>query len=168
MLQANALAVRRTRVRGCARLCGVDHQILVTLRVMAKKIVVEYIDDLDGTTIADDQVQTVEWSWRGVDYVIDTSATNLDKIENGKILFTTVLTNSTRIGGRRRSPVHTRRTPGPQGAAADAQERALIRDWAREHGYNVGIRGRISADCRGRLPRTSERTLDTALYRCPI
>lgn len=113
---------------------------------MTKKIVVEFVDDLDGASLASDDVQTVEWSWRGVDYVIDTSATNLDKIENGKIPFTRVLTNSTRVGGRRRSPVHTRRTPGAQGAAADAHERALIRDWAREHGYNVGIRGRISAD----------------------
>ncbi|CAM3282514.1 LSR2-like protein [Williamsia muralis] len=113
---------------------------------MAKKIVVEFVDDLDGASLASDDVQTVEWSWRGVDYVIDTSATNLDKIENGKVPFTKVLTNSTRMGGRRRSPVRSRPTPGTHGAAVDVQQRALIRDWARAHGYNVGIRGRISAD----------------------
>ena len=113
---------------------------------MAKKIVVEFVDDLDGASLASDDVQTVEWSWRGVDYVIDTSATNLDKIENGKIPFTRVLTNSTRIGGRRRSLSAKRHTAGTNGAAADPGERALIRDWAREHGYKVGDRGRISAD----------------------
>ena len=124
--------------------CG--NHTLATVKLWLRKFVVEYVDDLDGTPIPDGEVQTVEWSWRGVDYVIDTSATNLDKIENGKIPFTRVLTNSTRMGGRRRSPVHTRPTPGSNGSAADATERALIREWAREQGHLVGIRGRISAD----------------------
>ena len=112
---------------------------------MAKKIVVEYVDDLDGTSLASDDVHTVEWSWRGVDYVIDTSATNLDKIENGKVPFAKVLKSSTRRGGRR-SPAQKRRTAESNNAAAGISERALIRAWAREQGYLVGDRGRLSAE----------------------
>ena len=124
---------------------------------MAKKTVVEYIDDLDGSPILDDEVQTVEWSWRGVDYVIDTSATNLDKIENGKIPFTKVWNNSSRVAGRRRSPAHTRRTEGSTGTAADPSERSLIRDWARESGYSIGLRGRIRADIVAAYHEATER-----------
>ncbi|WP_030167382.1 MULTISPECIES: Lsr2 family protein [Actinomycetes] len=112
---------------------------------MAKKTVVEFIDDLDGKPIEIDELNTIEWSWRGVDYVVDTSTANLEKIENGKVPVTTLLNKSTGVSGRRRSGTAKRSAAGSNGAAGDVGERAAIRAWARDRGYDVGDRGRISA-----------------------
>jgi hypothetical protein len=114
---------------------------------MAKKTVIEYVDDLDGKPVDVDDLHTIEWSWLGVDYVIDTSTTNLEKIEAGKVSLATLLAKSTRVGGRRRSTAlkhHSiaREVRGAPGAG----ERAAIRTWAREQGYDVGDRGRISEE----------------------
>ena len=111
---------------------------------MAKKTVVEYVDDLDGRPVHIDQLHTIEWSWLGVDYVIDTSATNLEKIENGKIPVSTLLTKSARVGGRRRSTAPKHHSTGRERPAVGADERTSIRQWAREQGYDIGDRGRIS------------------------
>ena len=32
---------------------------------MAKKTVVEYVDDLDGLPVGIDELHTIEWSWLG-------------------------------------------------------------------------------------------------------
>ncbi|MCK0517437.1 Lsr2 family protein [Williamsia sp. DF01-3] len=112
---------------------------------MAKKTVVEFVDDLDGKPIEIDDLNTIEWSWRGVDYVFDTSTTNLEKIENGKMAVTTLLSKSTRVGGRRRSGSAPRRAAGSNGSVDDAGDRPVIRAWARDHGYGgIGDRGRIA------------------------
>lgn len=111
---------------------------------MAKKTVVEYVDDLDGKPVHIDQLHTIEWSWLGVDYVIDTSATNLEKIENGRVPVSTLLSKSARVGGRRRSSAPKHHTNGRQGPVVGADERTSIRQWAREQGYDIGDRGRIS------------------------
>ena len=111
---------------------------------MAKKTVVEYVDDLDGKPVHIDHLHTIEWSWLGVDYVIDTSATNLEKIENGRVPVSTLLSKSARVGGRRRSTAPKHHTTGREGPAVGADERTAIRRWAREQGYDIGDRGRIS------------------------
>ena len=137
-------AAASTRVFGrIVFLVGHGDRALAIFSRMAKKTVVEFIDDLDGKPIEIDDLNTIEWSWRGVDYVLDTSTPNLEKIEEGKVPFTTVLSKSTRVSGRRRSASGARRATG---ASGDAGERAAIRTWARDLGYDVGDRGRISSE----------------------
>jgi hypothetical protein len=114
---------------------------------MAKKTVVEYVDDLDGKPVDIDELHTIEWSWLGVDYVIDTSTTNLEKMEAGKVSLATLLTKSTRVGGRRRSTALKHHSIARDGRSVSGTgERAAIRKWAREQGYDIGERGRISEE----------------------
>lgn len=100
---------------------------------MARKTVVELIDDLDGSTAE----QTVSFSLDGVAYEIDLSEENAHKLrdELGEWI-----TKSRRVGGRRST---TR-----AGRAASAGDSARIREWARENGYEVPDRGRVAASLR--------------------
>jgi hypothetical protein len=45
------------------------------------------------SAVRDWSFMAVDWSWAGVDYHIDTSTTNLDKIEAGHISVATLLSN---------------------------------------------------------------------------
>lgn len=80
---------------------------------MAPRYAIEYIDDLDDTPLDLDEVHTVRWSWLGVDYHLDTSTANLEKIEAGQVSLATVLAKSTRIGGRVPARPHPNTTPAP-------------------------------------------------------
>ncbi len=43
---------------------------------MARQIVVEHVDDIDGTPIAEGKGETIGFSVNGIDYEIDLSAKN--------------------------------------------------------------------------------------------
>lgn len=118
---------------------------------MAQIISTAYTDDLDGATLEADDVRSIEWSWLGVTYELDTSAANLDAIEHADVSVARLLQASTRTGGRRkRFPAADRAAaPEPRPAAAEltGKERTrAIRQWALAEGYDVSVRGRISAD----------------------
>ncbi|AFA76056.1 hypothetical protein GPOL_174p00350 (plasmid) [Gordonia polyisoprenivorans VH2] len=118
---------------------------------MAKKQTVAFIDDLDGREIDIDDAHTVSWAWSGVDYQLDVSAMNLDKIENGRVPLAKLLTASTRVGGRRQSTapkIHTAPKPATTasaGSGADFPGPATreIRRWATDAGYEVPARGKL-------------------------
>lgn len=104
---------------------------------------VAFVDDLDGREIDLDDVHTVLWSWLGVEYQLDISSANLDKVENGRVTVAKLLEASTRIGGRKQSTaprVTTKKSSGPSKSAASTSD---IREWAIEEGYEVGPRGRL-------------------------
>lgn len=106
---------------------------------MAKKVTVTLVDDFDGAGPAD---ETVEFSIDGVSYEIDLSAQNAQKLRD---LFTPWIEAGRRVGGRRRG----RPTAVPNGrgrAVIDREQRAAIREWARNNGHKVSTRGRIPAD----------------------
>jgi hypothetical protein len=48
---------------------------------MAQRTQVVLIDDLDGTEIKDGDAQSITFSWSGVDYSIDLSRANADKLQ---------------------------------------------------------------------------------------
>ena len=114
---------------------------------MATKTVVEFYDDLTGAVVDIDDLHTFEWSWLGVDYLIDVSSTSVENIDAGNISVAALLKAPTRVGGRRRStaPKHTNSTLTATGTPAPA-DTADIRRWARQHGYDLGQRGRIPHD----------------------
>ncbi|MCR5980528.1 Lsr2 family protein [Gordonia jinghuaiqii] len=101
------------------------------------------VDDLDGRELDPQDAQTVSWSWLGVDYEIDVSTANLEKIEQGKVTVAKLIKASTRVGGRRRSA--SRSKAGASGST-DANVNAAIREWAADNGYEVSARGRIPND----------------------
>lgn len=98
---------------------------------MARQTVVTHIDDTDGTA-AD---ETVTFAIDGVDYEIDLSAANAMSLREG-------LREYTRAGRRVGAPAG--RPSGRAVARTDKEQLDAMRRWARENGYEVSDRGRIS------------------------
>lgn len=101
---------------------------------MARKQIVQLIDDLDGTEI-EGSSQSVTFSYRGADYEIDLSEANAQKLADALAPF---IDAARKVGGRR--PVAATNAP------IDRSQLAAMRTWAREHGYQVSSRGRISQE----------------------
>ncbi|HMS75561.1 Lsr2 family protein [Gordonia sp. (in: high G+C Gram-positive bacteria)] len=114
---------------------------------MAKIQTVTFVDDLDGKELEPDDQHTISWTWLGVDYQLDVSGANLDKIENGKVTVAKLLDSSTRIGGRKRSTAGRVAAPAPSAPARGGSSNTSdIREWATENGYSVSPRGRIARE----------------------
>lgn len=101
---------------------------------MARKTFVELIDDLSG----DKADETVSFSLDGVAYEIDLSEDNATKLREE---IGGWVEKARRVGGRR-----TRGTASS--ARRGSNDSAKIREWAREAGYEVPDRGRISGTIR--------------------
>ena len=101
---------------------------------MAKQIVTLLTDDLDGG----DADRTVEFGLDGVNYTIDLSEKNADKLQ--KIL-APYLSAGTRV---RASRIDGRGSRQPATASrSNRDQNQAIREWAGKNGYEVSERGRI-------------------------
>lgn len=103
---------------------------------MAQKIVVQFVDDLDGTQLADGAGGTVSFALDGTSYEIDLSNDNADKL---RAALAPYLSAGRKVGGR----APARRGGGSRGSSIDA---AVVREWARTQGLKVSERGRVSSD----------------------
>lgn len=103
---------------------------------MAQKLLVRYIDDLDGTEA--DTVETVQFSLDGVSYEIDLSENNSGRLRESMADF---VRNARRIGGRARKP----QTASAAAAGRSRADTEAIREWARANGHAISDRGRIPA-----------------------
>ncbi|MBF6175831.1 histone-like nucleoid-structuring protein Lsr2 [Nocardia blacklockiae] len=102
---------------------------------MAKKVIVELVDDYDGKSKAE---ETVRFGIDGVEYEIDLSSRNADKLRKVFEQWTGTARKVGRIPkGRNKSATRPR---------TDSGRTAAIRDWARKNGYTVSSRGRVQAD----------------------
>lgn len=103
---------------------------------MAQRVNVVLVDDIDGK----DAEETVSFALDGVDYEIDLSDKHAGELRNALSLY---IGHARRTGGRRKSGRRTSAPAGDTGTPA-----ADIRAWARENGWDVPARGRVSADVR--------------------
>jgi hypothetical protein len=103
---------------------------------MAQRVHVVLVDDLDGG----DASETVSFGLDGVDYEIDLSDQHAGELREALALY---IGHARRTGGRRRTGQKAAAGGGKGGPSA-----AEIRDWAREHGWDVPARGRVSAEVR--------------------
>ncbi|WP_280365054.1 histone-like nucleoid-structuring protein Lsr2 [Nocardia wallacei] len=102
---------------------------------MAKKVIVELVDDYDGKSKAE---ETVRFGIDGVEYEIDLSVRNAGKLRK---VFEEWIEPARKVG---RIPKGKNKiTARPRN---DSGQTAAIRDWARKNGYNVSSRGRVQAD----------------------
>jgi hypothetical protein len=101
---------------------------------MAQKVVVELVDDLDGT--ASDDISTITFGLDGVDYEIDLTEDNANRLRDAVADYVAA---ARRTGGR----VKRGTKPASRPAAADRDKTKAIREWAREHGFELAERGRI-------------------------
>jgi len=107
---------------------------------MAQQVLVEMVDDIDGTTAA----QTVPFSLDGISYEIDLSAVNAGALRDELARYVAA---SRRVGGRKvRLAVGQSSTGSPAGGPADRERSRQIRAWAIDNGYEISERGRIPAN----------------------
>ena len=108
---------------------------------MAQRVNVILVDDLDGS----DAAETVSFGLDGVDYEIDLSETHASDLREALALY---VGHGRRTGGRRRRGQAAAGSGPTAKAATDGPTAAEIRTWARENGWDVPERGRVSADVR--------------------
>lgn len=110
---------------------------------MAQKVLVQYVDDLDGTT--SDDISTVQFGLDGVEYEIDLGESNAERIR--KILAEYVAA-ARRTGGRRKA--------GTRVGQSSSGEASKIREWAAQNGVELAARGRIPSDVIERYKQAQE------------
>lgn len=106
---------------------------------MAQKVIVETVDDLDGSVIADGSGGTVSFSFSGRSYEIDLSEENRGRLAEALEPFIA----KARPTGQRR-PQAAPRSAGGSSSSGGANRLQDIREWARSNGHQVSDRGRIS------------------------
>ncbi|SHY54736.1 Protein lsr2 precursor [Mycobacteroides abscessus subsp. abscessus] len=99
---------------------------------MARKTIIEYVDDTDDTRSAD---ETVEFGIDGVTYEIDLATVNADKLRAD---INKWVESARRVSGRSRRGNGRRSTP-----KIDREQTAAIREWASKNGHKVSTRGRV-------------------------
>ncbi|MBA2573476.1 MAG: Lsr2 family protein [Actinomycetota bacterium] len=102
---------------------------------MAQRVHIVLEDDLDGGN-AD---ETVKFGLDGANYEIDLSANNAASLRDA---FAQYVASARRASGNKGG----RRSARGRSAGDDASNASQMREWAREHGYTVSDRGRVSAD----------------------
>ncbi|MGM1028360.1 MAG: histone-like nucleoid-structuring protein Lsr2 [Actinomycetota bacterium] len=107
---------------------------------MAKKTMVQLVDDFSGEPIGDGEGRTIRFAFDGAEYEIDLTNSNIEEFSNSLERFVRA---SRRVSGRRKTGGNAGRSSG--GGGGD-NETAAIREWAESQGLKVASRGRISAD----------------------
>jgi hypothetical protein len=103
---------------------------------VAQKVLVEILDDIDGSTAA----QTVQFGLDGVTYEIDLSDDNAAALRDELARF---IAAARRIGGRK---VRVATGQSTTTSTTDRERNQQIRAWANANGYEVSERGRLSSE----------------------
>jgi hypothetical protein len=108
---------------------------------MAQKVVVEFVDDLDGTV--SDDISTVSFGLDGAEYEIDLTEDNAERLRDTLAGFVDA---ARRTGGRIKRGTPASRAASPTRPAVEREKTKAIRDWAKKNGYELADRGRIPTD----------------------
>src|SRR6266480_2888690 len=113
-------------------------------RAMAKRTIHMLVDDVDGTE-AD---ETVRFGIDGIQYEIDLSKTNAEKMRAVLARYVDAGAKVGRAGApaTRAAPPQGRAQVGRRTATADPDQNRAIREWAQGKGIAVSDRGRIKQD----------------------
>lgn len=104
---------------------------------MAQKVLVEMLDDLDGSPAT----HTVPFGLDGISYEIDLSDDNAAALRDELGRF---ITAGRRTGGRKLRVATGQSTTGT--GTTDRERSRAIRAWAGDNGYEVSERGRLSSE----------------------
>lgn len=108
---------------------------------MAQKILVQLVDDLDGSAAAD--IETVKFEIDGMAYEIDLTPGNSSRLRE---LLNPFVLSARRTGARGKRDSVARRGSGRASVAGNAKEQSrAIRDWAKANGHELAERGRLPA-----------------------
>lgn len=103
---------------------------------MARRIVHQFVDDLDGTVLEAGEGESIHFSLNNTAYEIDLTAENADAFRRALEPY---------IASARRATASAARGGAPRKRSASSPETAAIREWAHENGHKVSERGRIPA-----------------------
>lgn len=105
---------------------------------MARKIIHQLVDDIDGSVLEVGEGETVHFSLDGSAYEIDLTGEHAAQLRAAlePYLAAGRRTQRAAIGRPAATPKRANRNP----------DTASIRTWAGEHGYTLSDRGRIPAD----------------------
>ena len=115
---------------------------------MAQKVQVILVDDVDGGEAS----ETVSFSLDGVSYEIDVSEPNAAKLRDALAPW---VGHARRVGGRSGGSGGARARSGGSGSGSGGSGRSRgnskhdlsdVRSWARENGFQVSDRGRVSSE----------------------
>jgi len=114
---------------------------------MAQKVQVILVDDVDGGEAA----ETVSFALDGVSYEIDVSEENAEALREALAPW---VGHARRVGGRSgggrarstSSSGGSSRSRGSSSGGGGRHDLSDVRSWARENGYQVSDRGRVSSE----------------------
>lgn len=104
---------------------------------MARKIVHQLVDDLDGTVLEVGEGETVLFSLDGIAYEIDLTEANSAALREALSPYLAAGRRISTSSGPSNAASKRRRTGQPDYSA--------IRAWAAQNGYSVSARGRVPA-----------------------
>lgn len=119
------------RVTGAAGVVGFRRNTREGTATMATKKIVRFVDDLDGSEL--DEAVTVVFGLNGKQYEFDTSPAHAKEFAQSLQKYLAVSRVANGSGNERPSKRAHPRTQA-------------IRAWARENGYEISNRGRISSE----------------------
>jgi hypothetical protein len=105
---------------------------------MARRIVHQLVDDLDGSLLEVGEGETVLFSLDGIAYEIDLTDENAAALRSALDRFISAARPVSARGAAATGPARKRRRTGQQDYGA-------IREWARANGHQVSERGRVPA-----------------------
>lgn len=106
---------------------------------MARRIVHQLVDDLDGTVLDAGEGETVLFSLDGIAYEVDLTEEHAAALRGALEPYVAVARSiSSRSSGSATSASRARRKSSQQDVGA-------IRQWARDNGHQVSERGRVPA-----------------------
>ncbi|MTE23407.1 Lsr2 family protein [Microbacterium sp. ZXX196] len=103
---------------------------------MARKIVHQLVDDIDGTVLEPGEGETILFSLDGKSYEIDVSAENAQAVRDA---FEPFVSSARRISGATAAP----KARGARSSGGSGRDLAAVREWARANGHTVSDRGRV-------------------------
>lgn len=104
---------------------------------MARRIVHQLVDDIDGSVLEVGEGETVHFSLNGTSYEIDLNAAHVDELRQAFEPYISA--------GRRAGSAGPSRASASRKRPARNPEVAAIRAWAKENGHALSERGRIPA-----------------------
>lgn len=107
---------------------------------MAQKVHIVLVDDIDGSEAS----ETVTFGLDGVTYEIDLNDEHAAALRDAVAPY---VGHARRAGGQRRQRSSSSSRSG-SAAATDGPSTKEVREWARENGWDVPDRGRVSSEIR--------------------
>jgi len=107
---------------------------------MARRIVHQLVDDIDGSVLEVGEGETVHFSLNGASYEIDLNAAHVEELRKA---FEPYISAGRRAGSSGSSG--SARGSAARKRPARNPEVAAIRAWANSNGYSLSERGRIPA-----------------------